>query len=422
MKYTSKRLTVLLSSLLATAFVLCSCNKASETSADTAAMIADVSETTETTSAETDTPKIMLGASQNAADTDAAPESFSSYTFSLSGGEDNYMITVSAAEDDKSLKIITEDNAFNFSEYTLTAPENYIINIPYSQEYASTVCSVLTNTADDRTVPDIVQFVFYRDNFDTEEELPYTVKRFYSVKDNKFTEVGVFDADGNRMDYIPEFTLLRTEGTVFMPTPTVSFDDSGAASVDLEVYDFDTKELTLKKRVRSADFETDKLYYGYAAKAVADDIAKYFTTTSLNVSNYEDYVQFDPLNSDDTSIMFYFVDDPRFKTVAELESFVKKYFDAKTTNEMFINAPQKYRDVNGKLVTVVGDAGISYIGNITITSYNYNEKTSTITYKTKAERFDDEGRFIEFIDGGDFTLEVNPIDQSFKITQYKLNY
>ena len=63
-----------------------------------------------------------------------------------------------------------------------------------------------------------------------------------------------------------------------------------------------------------------------------------------------------------------------------------------------------------------------YIGDITITSYNYNEKTSTITYKTKAERYDEEGRFVEFIDGGDFTLEVNPNDQSFKITQYKLNY
>ena len=89
---------------------------------------------------------------------------------------------------------------------------------------------------------------------------------------------------------------------------------------------------------------------------------------------------------------------------------------------MFINAPQKYRDINGKLCTIVGDAGISYIGDITLTGFNYNEKAGTITYDTKAERFDEEGKFIEFIDGGDFTLEVNTKDQSFKITQYKLNY
>lgn len=448
MKYTSKKLTVILTTLLyttpfkilektsrgsrrrffsvfycclalATAFVLCSCNKPTDEAADTSVETA-AAETTE--SSADDSAQIMLSASTYDGDGDAAPDSFSSYTFSLSSGEDNYMITVSAADDDKSFKIITEDNAFNFSEYTLTAPENYVLDIPYSQEFASNVCSVLTNTADDEVVPDIVQFVFYLDNFDTDEELPYTVKRFYSVKDNKFTEIEVFDTDGNKMDYIPEFTLLRTEGTVFMPTPTVTFDDNNAVSVKLEVYDFDTDELTLKKRVQSTDFETDKLYYGYAAKAVADDIAKYFTTTSLNVSDYDNYVQSDALNSDGTSFMFYFVDDPRFRTLSELESFVKKYFDAKTTNEMFINAPQKYRDVDGKLCTVVGDAGISYIGAITITSCNYSEKTSTVTYKTKAERFDEEGKFIEFIDGGDFTLEVNPNDQSFKITQYKLNY
>ncbi len=420
MKYTGKKLTVLLTSLLATTVVLCSCNSSkTANTVDTAAETTTVTEASENSASDTGSPKIMLG---EATPDDAEPDAFSSYTFSLNDGENNYMITVSAADSDSELKIITEDNAFNYSEYTLTPPENYTLNIPYSQEYASGVCSVLTNTADDRTVPDIVQFIFYLDNFDTEEELPYTVKRCYSVKDNEFTEIGVYDEDGSKMDYIPEFTLLRTEGTVFMPTPTVTFDDNGDASVELSVYDFDTDELTLKKRAQSTDFETDKLYYGYAAKAVADDIAKYFTTTSLNVSDYDNYVQFDSLNSDGGSMMFYFVDDPRFKNVSELETFVKKYFDAKTTNEMFINAPQKYCDVDGKLCTVVGDAGISYIGDITITSYNYNEKTSTVTYKTKAERYDEEGRFVEFIDGGDFTLEVNPNDQSFKITQYKLNY
>lgn len=418
MKYTGKKLTVLLTSLLATTVVLCSCDSKAADSSATLAETTFTSAASESTSPDQGAAKLMLGASGSS----DQPDAFSSYTFSLNDGENNYMITVSSADTDSELKIITEDNAFNYSEYTLTAPENYALNIPYSQEYASDVCSVITNTADEQSVPDIVQFVFYLDNFDTKEELPYTVKRYYSVKNNEFTEIGIYDTDGSKMDYVPEFTLLRTEGTVFMPTPTVTFDDNGNASVELNVYDFDTNELTLKKRTQSADFETDKLYYGYAAKAVADDIAKYFTTTSLNVSDYDNYVQFDSLNSDGGSTMFYFVDDPRFKTVSELETFVKKYFDAKTTNEMFINAPQKYRDVDGKLCTVVGDAGIPYIGDITITSYNYNEKTSTVTYKTKAERYDDEGKFVEFIDGGDFALEVNPNDQSFKITQYKLNY
>lgn len=420
MKYTGKKLTVLLTSLLATTVVLCSCSSKASTGSENETT-SFAAKTTESAANPEASPQIMLDAGSSV-ETEAEPDAFSSYTFSLNDGENNYMITVSSTENDSELKIITEDNAFNYSEFTLTPPENYTLNIPYSQEYASSVCSVLTNTADDQTVPEIVEFIFYLDNFDTEEELPYTVRRFYSVKNNEFTEIGVYDTDGSKLDYIPEFSLLRTEATVFMPTPTVTFDDNGAASVDLEVYDFDANELTLKKRVQSTDFETDKLYYGYAAKAVADDIAQYFTTTSLNVSDYDNYVQLDSLNSDGGSTMLYFVDDPRFKTVSELENFVKKYFDAKTTNEMFVNAPQKYRDVDGKLCTVVGDAGFLYISDITIIGYNYSENTSTVTYKTKAKRYDDEGKFVEFIDGGDFTLEVNPNDQSFKITQYKLNY
>ena len=419
MKYTGKKLTVLLTSLLATTVVLCSCNSKAADGTETAASTSTAAETTSAPSDDDTSPQILLG-SDNPAETE--PDAFSSYTFSLNDGENNYMITVSATGSDSELKIITEDNAFNYSEFTLTPPENYMLNIPYSQDYASGVCSVLTNTADDEVVPDIVQFVFYLDNFDTEEELPYTVRRFYSIKDGQLTEISVYDTDGNKMDYIPDSSLLRTEATVFMPTPTVTFDDNGDASVDLEVYDLDTDGLTLKKRVQSTDFETAKLYYGYTAKAIADNISQYFTTTSLNVSDYDNYVQFDSLNSDGGSAMFYFVDDPRFKTVSDLESFVKKYFDAKTTNEMFVNAPQKYRDVDGKLCTIVGDAGYPYISDITIISYNYNEKNGTITYKTKAKRYDDEGKFVEFIDAGDFTLEVNPNDQSFKITQYKLNY
>lgn len=418
MKYISKKLTVLLTSLLATAVVLCSCGKTG--SSEIESITGETAAETTANSSDASPQKMIVGATASSYEYD--PDTFSSYTFSVSDGENNYMITVSNQDNGSSFNIITEDNAFNYSEFTLTAPENYVLNIPFSQDDASSVCTVLKNTADDSIVPDIIQFTFYLDNFDTEEELPYTVKRFYSVKDNAFKEIEVYDISGEKMDFIPEFTLLRTEGTVFMPVPEVKFAEDGSAEVELEVYDLNADDMTLTKRKQSSDFDTDKLYYGYAAKAVADDIARYFTTTSLNVSDYDNYVVVDSLNSDTSSSYFFYVDDPRFSTKSELESFVKKYFDAKTTDEMFINAPQKYRDIDGKLCTIVGDAGISYIGDITITGYNYDEKAGKITYNTKAERFDENGRFIEFIDGGDFTLEVNTKDCSFKITQYKLNY
>lgn len=428
MKYTAKKLTVLLTSLLATACVLSSCKKNS----DEVSSLANIS----TLKSEVSTASVSVisdDAPPPEAAADAARDStmydsaapFSSYTFSVSDSENNYMITVSTSEDESSFKIITEDNAFNYSEFTINAPENYAIYIPYTQDMASDVCRVLKNTADDTVLPDIIQFTFYLDNFDTDEELPYTVKRLYSVKNGEFTEIAVYDISGERLDYISEFTLLRTEGRVFMPTPDVTFDEDGSYSLQLEVYDFDENELTLKKRIQSTDFsenDNNMLYYGYAAKSVADNIAKYFTTSSLYISDYNNTVEVPSLNPDGASTYYFYVDDPRFSTKAELESFVKLYFDAKTTDELFVNAPQKYCDINGKLCTIVGDAGLSYIGNVTLTSYIYNSKDNTITYKTKAERYDESGRFYEFIDSGDFTLLIDPNSLSFKITQYKTTY
>lgn len=433
MKYTAKKLTVLLTSLLATACVLSSCKENSDETngiADISTLKSEISTASVSViSDDAPPPEATADVARSSAISDtamfdsAAP--FSSYTFSVSDSENNYMITVSPTEDESSFKIITEDNAFNYSEFTIKAPENYAIDIPYTQDMASNVCRVLKNTADDTVLPDIIQFTFYLDNFDTDEELPYTVKRLYSVKNSEFTEIAVYDISGERLDYISEYTLLRTEGRVFMPTPDVTFDEDGACSLQLEVYDFDEKELTLKKRIQSTDFsenDDNMLYYGYAAKAVADNIAKYFTTSSLNIGDYYNTVEVPSLNSEGASSYYFYVDDPRFSTKAELESFVKLYFDAKTTDELFVNAPQKYCDINGKLCTLVGDAGLSYIGNTTITSYIYNSKDNTITYKTKAERYDETGRFYEFIDSGDFTLSIDPNSLNYKITQYKTTY
>lgn len=432
MKYTYKKLTVLLTSLLATACVLSSCKSSAESVINAENDTLDVETTAEvsvsprSTETSADIAPASVSPDTELFDTTAQ---FSSYTFSVSDSENNYMITISASEDESSFKIITEDNAFNYSEFTLKAPENYEIVIPYTQDMASNVCDILKNTADDTSLPDIIQFTFYLNNFDTQEELPYTVKKLYSVKNGEFTEISLFDISGESLDYISEYTLLRTEGRVFMPVPDVSFDEDGSYSLEIDVYDFDENELTLKKRIQSTDFYSsaddthdNMLYYGYAAKAVADNIAKYFTTSSLNISDYSNIVEVPSLNSDGASTYYFYVDDPRFSTKAELESFVKLYFDAKTTDEMFVNAPQKYCDIDGKLCTVVGDAGLSYIGNTTITSYIYNDKDNTITYKTKAERYDDMGRFYEFVDSGDFTLSIDPNTSSFKITQYKLTY
>ena len=88
-------------------------------------------------------------------------------------------------------------------------------------------------------------------------------------------------------------------------------------------------------------------------------------------------------------------------------------------NDLFINAPQKYRDIDGALYTIVGDGGMDFtLGDLTITSWE--ENGNTVTYHTKQEKFDDEGKFKEFIDGGDFTVERT--DSGFTVTQYRIVY
>jgi hypothetical protein len=84
-----------------------------------------------------------------------------------------------------------------------------------------------------------------------------------------------------------------------------------------------------------------------------------------------------------------------------------------------VNAPQKYRDIDGELYTIVGDGGADFtLGDLTITSWE--EDGSSVTYHTKQEKFDEDGKFKEFIDGGDFTVEIS--DNGFIVTQYRISY
>ena len=104
-----------------------------------------------------------------------------------------------------------------------------------------------------------------------------------------------------------------------------------------------------------------------------------------------------------------------------MKEFTRKYFSEKLVTDMFLNAPQKYRDIDGSLYTIVGDGGVDFtLGQITIT--DYSENGNEITYHTKQEKFNDDGDFVDFIDGGDFVIERDPSNDTFKVTKYTLRY
>lgn len=367
-----------------------------------------------------------LGAVYQAGDEGSAvydPEEFSSYTTEFSDAENKYMITIELNAAKTAFELTLEDSSFEFSTFEITAPENYTLNIPFSQDSASTVCSLIKNTVDDTSVPDILSFTFYLNNFD-DESLAYSVKKFYSVKDGKICEIKLYDntsGTSEPLEYCSDFTLYHTEPLRFMPAPVVSYDENQNASVNLSVYDFDPDEMTFTKNTVDTSFENSPLYYGYAAYATANDIAAYFTTTSLNVSDYENYVEVPSVSNSEINDYFFKVDDPRFTTVDELKEFTRKYFSEKLVTDMFLNAPQKYRDIDGSLYTIVGDGGMDFtLGQITIT--DYSENGNEITYHTKQEKFNDDGDFVDFIDGGDFVIERDPSNDTFKVTKYTLRY
>lgn len=354
--------------------------------------------------------------------TEYTPDPFTSYTFEFSQYENKYMITVELAQGGNAFLLTLEDNSFNFSTLEITAPKNYTLNIPFSQKDASSVCSVIKNTVDDTPVPDILQFTFYLNNFD-DESLPYSVKKFYSIKDNKLCEIKILDgtentASSDALPYCPDDILYHTEADVFMTAPEVDED----MNVSLFTYKFEPVELTLTKARQDSSYDGNLLYYGYAALAAADKAASYFTTTSLNVSDYENYVEMPSVNDSQSSDYFFRVDDSRFTSTDDLKDFARRFFNEKLVNELFNNAPQKYRDIDGALYTIVGDGGYDFtLGRRTITGFEQNG--NIITYHTKQEKFNEEdGRFLNFIDSGDFTIEVNPEDESFIFTQYRFSY
>ncbi len=360
----------------------------------------------------------------SAYDGEAYNEPFSSYTYDFSVYGSNYMITVTPDETTTGLTLTVEDNNFGFSTFNVTPPNGYMVMLPYTQQQASQVCTIIKN--EDGAAPDLLKIDFYLSTFE-DETLPYTVSRLYSIMDNRLVEVEVYDTIGEaefpdvdedvfeRMEYIPDSYLYHTEPDTFMPEPIVTADEDGNLRAKVITYKLNYNDMTMRRGYEDVTSVDNALYYGYAAHAIAGDIYKYFIATSLNVSDYENYVEI-PVTGSETNQYFFKVDDPRFSTVEEFKAYVSRYFDSSLVSNMFLTAPQQYRDIDGELHTILGDGGMNpNLGKLTITGWE--QDGSIITYHTKQETFDDNYMFTGYVDGGDFVIEV--IDNSFIVKEYR---
>lgn len=364
---------------------------------------------------------------------------FSSYTYDFSAFENNYMITVTPDETRTGLVLTLEDNNFGFSTFNIYPPENYAVYLPYSQQEASNVCTVIRSTENEEALPDILKIDFYLSNYDN-DELPYSVCRMYTVLDGKLSEIKVYgkpddtEPDGEtgsaesslvRWDYIPESSIYQAEPLnmrKFMTDPKVTANDDGSFDVSITTYTIDQNVRSMTYNEEKISFEENPIYFGYAAYAIAGDIYKYFKDTSLNVSDYENYVEI-PAPGGESSLYFFKVDDPRFHTVQELRRFAEKYFAKNIVDEMFLSAPQQYRDIDGELYTIIGDGGHDdSLGRLIFTGEmeeDLNIDAENITYYTKQEKFDENHQMTGYVDGGKFTMEFTNSEPGFIITQYR---
>ena len=400
--------------------LLCSAVALSGCSAESSAPAAEViNETTQTEASENLVMNNQYALTATY-DAEVYNEPFSSYTYDFSVYGNNYMITVVPDETTTGLTLTVEDNQFGFSTFSVTPPSGYMVMLPYTQQQASQVCTIIRN--DDTSVPDLLKIDFYLSTFE-DETLPYTVSRLYSILDNRLVEVEVYDTigDGSESDllepmkYIPDSYLYHTEPDKFMPEPEVIMNEDGSLYAKVVTYTINYNDMTMRRAYEDVSSVDNALYYGYAAHAIAGDIYKYFIATSLNVTDYENYVEVPDSNSGESQY-FFKAADPRFSTVDEFRAYVSRYFDIKLVDGMFRSAPQKYRDIDGELYMLLGDGGMNpNLGKLTIT--NWEQNGSTITYHTRQETFDDNFVFSGYVDGGDFTIEL--ADGGFIVKEYR---
>ncbi|MGN1135776.1 MAG: hypothetical protein ACI4SF_06105 [Oscillospiraceae bacterium] len=380
---------------------------------------------------------------------DMSEEPFVSYTFEFKGLDANYMLTVGTGDNPDEISVSIENNRYLSTDFVITAPAGYLPSFPYSQQYAESCVGIITNDIDEsRDIPDIMEFVFFynwdSDNIDaytdeynnviyeengSEVKMPYRISKYYTVADNQLRQINIAEhsEDGDiTSDYLSNAMLYHTEADKFIYRITV--DDS--------IYDDeedDERDISDKVKISTLTFdesipefisgyeeisEDNSLYFGYAWWSAANNAAQYFTVTTLNVTDFDNYIE--KRSEDGEMSEYYFkIDDPRFDSVDDLRSWLCDIFSENIADELIRNAPQKYCDIDGSLYGIVGDGGYDdTLGTLTFSDTDISE--DRMVFRSRQEKFDDTGRFSGYTDGGTFVITRS--DGQWKVTEYRYPY
>ena len=369
-------------------------------------------------------------------------EPFTSYTFTYSDLQDNYLVTLSPGEYRDiynngiqmlpvSAILTCEDKNFASQTIEATAPEGYYLALPLSADGAYTACNIIKNdcetgSIDITSVPQLIELNFWLYDYDdcAEEERPACVSKFYAVHEGKLSEVKMIDntkQEGTVLPYCP-VDMLHTEPLKLMETPVPEVTKDGV-SLQIYTYTYDIAENTLTKNVEPP-VQDNMLYFGYYYYYRAMEIAYYMYQTTPPVEDYENYIETEIASGDSTTTAMYFaISDPRFSTYEELDNYLMSIFSQRITEDMLAAAPMQYKDFDGKLYGILGDGGYNInLGPVTFTGYEISEDGQTITFHSRQLTRDDNGFETGYTDGGDFVLTANPDKNGYIITKFRYPY
>ena len=334
----------------------------------------------------------------------AEEERFTSYTAEVTDGKDNFLLTVSA--ENGALSACLENNRYEAKNCAITAPEGFEAIIPPSSASGRDVCRVITNDIDPSAViPDIIQFGFT--NGET------AVSRFYCILDGELREIALYNTDipGDRPKKVPYLTrtsLYHSEPLKFIAGIVV--DESAGIVPDIgDMVKMHTVRFIPEKAQLVGSFEElsedNLLYFGYAYWGLANNAAVHFTETPFNVSDRENVTEIPDESVPEGVLYYYKVDDPRFSDTAGVMEYLREIFSEDTAQRLFGRAPQKYRDIDGELCTLIDvSSHDSSLGMLTFTSYARSQDGDSIIYRSRQEKYGEDGSFRGYVDGGDFVI------------------
>jgi hypothetical protein len=267
------------------------------------------------------------------------------YTFEFSDSGNNYIISVLL--NNRELIFTIEDRYYGVSSFIDSLPAGYSTG-----KIDASNCVILSDRFAADPKKELLQLIFYDSAVSTDRNKPKAVSKIYGIKDGVFMPLDNYDNTSLNMKYSPtivDSVLLPTETNKYMTEPIITYMDGGNVVVTINTYTFDPNTMTFTKVIEST-LKDNPLYYGYAAMSVCNDLYGYFVDKTLPIDNLRSPVAFVNSATGETE-NFFPVQDERFSTLAELESYVRRYFSEDIAAEMFRSAPQKYRDIEGTLYT-----------------------------------------------------------------------